>query len=200
MRIAMMTLIAALTGVAAQAREDAGATVEHQLTVCMEGNATLVVTVQAQSLATRIFAVIGVTVDWRTRFRGCPSDGILISLSDHTPPTLEPGALAYAFPYEGTHIRVFYDRIASNYRPSLIPIVTGHVLAHEIAHILQGITRHSDHGIMKAKWNAKDCDDMAWRPLEFERHDVKLIYIGLAARARRQVAAVDTSRAAATQK
>jgi hypothetical protein len=61
-----------------------------------------------------------------------------------------PDALACSFSNEGTHIRVFYDRILRmadlhSPRRSL-----AHVLVHEITHILADMERHFDHGVMRA--------------------------------------------------
>ena len=56
-------------------------------------------------------------------------------------------------------------------------------MVHEIAHLLQGIQRHSDTGIMKARWKADDLGGMRKAPLPFIQQDVDLIYSGLAARA-----------------
>src|SRR5437762_2855964 len=104
MKITTMTLIGALTGIAGQAAANEG-TAERKVTVCLEGNAhPYYAPIQAQRLASRIFAGIGVTLDWRRGLRGCPSQGIMISLSDHTPASLQPNSMAYALPYEGTHI------------------------------------------------------------------------------------------------
>jgi hypothetical protein len=133
--------------------------------------------------------------------RGCPSEGIVIDLSDDTPASLKPGALAYAFPYEGTHIRVFYDRIIQHHGIRRMPAVLGHVLAHEITHVLQGLSRHSAAGIMKACWEQRDFDFMDRKPLRFTTEDIDLIYRGLAHRARRIAmntapAAIDAPRAA----
>ena len=57
--------------------------------------------------------------------------------------------LAYALPFEGTHIVVFYDRVEECVRADLFPTLLAYVLVHEITHILQEITRHSATGIMK---------------------------------------------------
>jgi len=43
----------------------------------------------------------------------------------------------------------------------------GHVMAHEIGHLLQGTTQHSESGIMKARWTGQDFTEKAWRPLGF---------------------------------
>jgi hypothetical protein len=68
------------------------------------------------------------------------------------------------------------------------PFVLGHVLVHEITHILQGFSTHSDRGMMKAEWDAKDFDLMGWTPLAFTEEDVRLIHLGLATRASRTAA------------
>jgi hypothetical protein len=173
----------ALTGMTVHAGDGTVARAERSVTVCMETGPFLGVA-EARSLASDMFAAIGVQVSWRRGFHGCPSGGILISLADGTPATLVPGALAYALPYEGTHIRVFYDRATQYHHRREMPIVLGHVLVHEITHILQGISRHSESGIMKARWDQRDFDLMDRKPLEFTTEDVDLIYRGLAARRR----------------
>jgi hypothetical protein len=54
-----------------------------------------------------------------------------------------------------------------------------HVMAHEIAHVLQGVIRHSDSGILKAHWSGTDCARVASFPLMFTREDAILIHRGL---------------------
>ena len=58
-----------------------------------------------------------------------------------------------------------------------------HVLVHEITHILQASDRHSDSGVMKARWIAQDYEAMARKPLRFTSEDLDLIHRGAAARA-----------------
>lgn len=171
-------MIAALSGVTAQAAE-------HKVTVCMESPEVGLTesSASARALASTMFARIGVTVKWRLGLRGCPPKSILIAWDDGTPPTLYPGALAWAQPYEGTQIRVFHDRITRNHGPAHVPIVMAHVLVHEITHLLQGISRHSRQGVMKSKWEQTDFTQMVWEPLTFTEEDVALIHQGLAGRA-----------------
>ncbi len=57
-----------------------------------------------------------------------------------------------------------------------------HVTVPEIAHILEGIVRHSDTGIMKAKWSDSDYREMQRHPPLFVPEDVRLIQEGLARR------------------
>jgi hypothetical protein len=194
MRITTMITMTALMGLGAQAAEPVG---YRPVTVCMDSIGESV-EYTARTLATKMFANIGVTVDWRNR-RACPAEAILISLADHTPENRLRGALAYALPYEGVHIRVFYDRIR-RFPRELVPRLLAHVLVHEISHILQGIDRHSKSGVMKAYWTFDDYHTMLVKPLRFEDQDIDLIRGGLAAplrlRSRRNnaVVLVETSR------
>jgi hypothetical protein len=55
-------------------------------------------------------------------------------------------------------------------------------MAHELAHVLEGISRHSDSGIMKASWDLRDYEQMTARPLSFGDADAALIRAGLARR------------------
>ena len=62
----------------------------------------------------------------------------------------------------------------------------GHVLAHEIAHVLQQIARHSETGLMQARWTWEDCKRMTGSLLPFEEADIQLIRRGLLYRAERR--------------
>ena len=57
------------------------------------------------------------------------------------------------------------------------------MLAHEITHILEGISRHSKSGIMKAQWDDAERYRMWSEALAFAQVDVELIHLGLDARA-----------------
>jgi hypothetical protein len=196
MKTTAITTVLLMAGVLAHAQSK---NAERTVTVCMERidtHASFEVAARARELASEMFAGIGVAIEWRLGLRGCPAQAILISLSYDTPASLKLGALAYALPYEGSHVRVFYDRIAQNLCQRLIPIVLAHVLVHEITHIVQGICRHSDNGIMKTRWNHDDLQHMAWKPLAFAAEDADLIYRGLATRAARPSVDMNTARAA----
>ena len=64
----------------------------------------------AKAQASKMFSTAGVTIDWRST-SACPADGIRIQFSQATKPEDHPGDSAYAMPYEGTTIVVFYDRL-----------------------------------------------------------------------------------------
>ncbi len=88
-----------------------------------------------------------------------------------------------AYPYEGTHIRLFTDRIGQ-VQPKVQKVLMGHVLAHEIAHILEGVSRHSADGIMKANFDDRDCNAMQFVDMPFHPNDIELIRTGIAIRTR----------------
>jgi hypothetical protein len=182
MKITAMTALAVTVIVAAQAGEP-GQAAERKVTVCMEiAAADPILSVRAEDKASKMFSGIGVTLDWR---QNCPADGIRISLSDHRLEERMPNAYAYAMPYEGIHIVVFYGRIKEVHDPSLRTSLFAHVLVHEITHSLQGIPRHSGEGVMKANWDGGDYSAMTWKPLVFTSDDIELIYQGLARRTAR---------------
>jgi hypothetical protein len=74
---------------------------------------------------------------------------------------------------------VFWDRIERQRRFAPPVVVLAHVLIHEITHMLQGVARHSESGVMKSQWTAEDQRAMASKPLPFTPLDVELIQHGL---------------------
>ena len=135
----------------------------------------------AQKLASKMFAEIGVRLEWRTSGL-CAENDIVITLSYKTPDEQLPAAWAYALPFDGRHVVVFWDRIQRKMPPARAPIVLAHVLAHEVTHILQGVPRHSESGLMKPLWTSADYFEMGRKPLPFTTEDVILIQRGLEAR------------------
>jgi hypothetical protein len=132
---------------------------------------------QAEGLASEMFARVGVTVEWRLMTPAVSkTDAIVIEFVTETPKELLPGAWAYALPFEGVHIRIFWDRMKLESSPREL---LAHVMVHEITHILQGTDSHSSAGIMHARWTAHERFSMERRPLSFTSQDVYLIYRGL---------------------
>ena len=162
----------------------------QRVVVCIEGGNHAGVA-DARSRASSLFLSAGVNLDWHTDLNFCQrqhDQSIVVSLLASTPKTFHPDALAYAYPYEGVRIQVFYDRIAladPELRPSLLALV----IVHEISHILQGIDRHSASGIMKAQWNSYDYTLMKRGQLRFTELDIEMIHDGLSARAAHPVVA-----------
>jgi hypothetical protein len=161
MALMAMTAVAGITAWAAR-----------NVTVYMNNDLnTRGVMYQAQERAAKAFAEVGVRIEWRT---GRPSGtqperepAIEVRLVEDTPADYLPSALAFAKVYEGVHITVFWDRIARQSRYAPPAVVLAHVLVHEITHILQGVNRHSESGVMKSPWTVEDHRAMASKPLQF---------------------------------
>jgi hypothetical protein len=181
---AMITMAAILAGSAwAASTSD-----RQKLVICLEDGKHAGVE-SATAKASSMFLSAGVKLEWHGEASFCKgnSDAMVVSLMTSTPKAFHPGALAYALPYEGVHIRVFYDRIAQA-DPDLSPSLMAHVIVHEITHILQGIDRHSTGGIMKAVWTSSDYTQMKRGQLQFTPVDMEMIHDGFAARTARSTA------------
>jgi hypothetical protein len=139
------------------------------------------VAISAKALAGKMLSSAGISILWRSgKPRSpLPEHSVVLEVSGGTRNDYYPGALALAKPYEGDHIEVFYGRIAETVIPPTVPALLAHVLVHEITHVLQGINRHSDEGIMKAHWDAHDYQRMASKPLSFTDKDLELIRRGV---------------------
>jgi hypothetical protein len=171
--------IAIATALAAQICSVAGIAPDSRSVVklCIElGAPDPWVITRGEFIAKEIFAQIGIKLDWGHRAH-CPEPsggGIVIHTGGGPPGDVHPGALAYALLGE-SRIEVFCDRISASVTSMFVPTLMGHVLAHEIAHVLEGVDRHSDEGIMKAHWTSRDYELMYPRPMQFAPEDVALI-------------------------
>ncbi len=170
-KIAVQAILAVATCIAGE--------VQRKVTACMDTTPTSEV-VRAQMQASQMYAAISVKLDWRCS-KSSPQGTIVISLATRTPEGRRPDELAYALPYEGRHIVIFYDRVRTM-APNQVSAVLAHVMIHEVTHILQGFPRHSESGVMKAHWNSEDFAQMTWKPLPFTDVDVDLIQRGIDAR------------------
>jgi hypothetical protein len=95
-------------------------------------------------------------------------------------------ALASSNPFstEGPCITVRMDRLRLMVQrnPLRTGFLLGHVLAHEIGHVLQQIDHHSEAGVMKSGWSDGEIASMTKHRLGFTALDRKLILEGLAGR------------------
>jgi hypothetical protein len=164
---------------------DAGRMPQHLVTVCLNlgGNAGTIA--RGEATATQILKQAGIRLEWRLDENSCTAEGngLVVSVSYSTPEDRHRGEFAYAMPFERTHIALLYDRVLSCVAAYAVPILLGHVMAHEIVHMLQGVNVHSASGIMKAHWNYHDYVDMQRAQLKFSRDDIDLIDHGLEWRA-----------------
>ncbi len=173
MKTAWMIGLMAGAGALSQAQEATPAVTAYVRSDPAVPMATLAI---AQQVAAKIFAGIGVPVRWRN---GTPPEngGVAVGIRVQADVLgLSPSGLAVTSPEKGLAIiSVSYKRVASRYRHDRTPDVLGYVLAHEMAHVLQGAARHSGTGILKAHWDYKDYQEMDRGRLAFASEDVMLI-------------------------
>jgi hypothetical protein len=188
--------MAALVGMNARAKKEEPK-VEQIVTVYLQNDAGVrdEVLSRGKALAARMFASVGVRIDWRwgeqPESQLLQEGAIAVRVTTnfelrhgrrqgYSPEKFDPNSGAFALPNEGIHIVVLYDRLAwSEERPGFAPVLLAHVLVHEIIHMLQGICRHSIAGIMKANWTSDDYYDMQKKTLPFASEDVELIHNGM---------------------
>ncbi len=181
MKLAGVVAVLAMGMVAWAGNKEQGP--KRVLSVCLEPDSDAAMIVRAEATAAQILRQADIRLQWRYDRRCSEArDAIVISLSRNTPESQLPGALAYAREFEGTHIVLFYDRVIKTVIPPTVPYLLGHVLAHEIVHILQRLDHHSSEGVMKARWSGKDYAGMQLG-LKLTQQDLDLIEDGMQYRA-----------------
>jgi hypothetical protein len=141
---------------------------------------------QTKSQVNRMFAAAGVRIAWRG---GHPNRDTLlglavsIELAETDGPDREVRVLGKTCPFgAGVHrVIVFQDMVRNRANASQIDEykVMAHVLVHEIGHVLERLDRHSDTGIMKARWTPADYQIMQREPLPFAKEDLEWIHNAL---------------------
>jgi hypothetical protein len=151
---------------------------------------------RAEMQAAGMFRKIGVAVRFRNGADrvnasddGCGAPIVLTMGSQAGDQRSSEHALAYATPYSksGTCIHVFLDRVAPGRNPYFETVLLAHVLVHELTHVLESVDRHSEEGIMKARWDSRDQELMKAHPLPFAAIDVELIHAGIVNRMKQAV-------------
>jgi hypothetical protein len=144
----------------------------------------------AKTLVSEIFARIGIALIWHEgrEPEGRPAFGIL--WAERAPMSVAPGALASARPFcsTGAAITLYEDRLQEFLKrhSDVQNIALAYVLAHELAHVMQGLERHSDSGILKPNWSDTDFRQMRSLKLAFTANDSDLIHLGIEARTSRR--------------
>jgi hypothetical protein len=129
-------------------------------------------------LADRIFERIGIKLDWSCTRKGAPP--ITVEVSFYPDDQNHSTTLADARP-SANRIRLYCSRM---HGPGMLARahLMAYALAHEIGHVLQGTSRHSEIGIMKAHWDLADLENIAEEKLTFTPVDILLIQNGTADR------------------
>jgi hypothetical protein len=71
-------------------------------------------------------------------------------------------------------------------RPATRSQILGHMMAHELGHVLLNLALHSDSGIMRGNWDLKDLQDAAFGSLLFTRPQAAVLREEVTRRARQQ--------------
>jgi len=139
-----------------------------------------------------IFADTGVRVIWlrcpaqanQAELSGCqPDDTNKLFLRIVGQPASGFGsrhALGQAFSGEvgSQYATVFHDRVlamVASRKPGTEALVLGHVIAHELGHLMLGTSTHSSFGLMAAGWSAADLERAPAGLLEFSSAEAATI-------------------------
>jgi hypothetical protein len=144
---------------------------------------------RAWPVVTAAYSEVGLDVEWRLskpQIAGCSKKPlhrtIVVALNWNTPADFHSGALAFSNPHavEGACVTLFMDRLKRLVagQPFTTSFLLGNVLAHEIGHVLQGIARHSETGVLKPRWSVTEIEEMPFRRLHFTPYDANLILDG----------------------
>lgn len=163
-----------------------GSAAAADVSVCLATSGSAL-TYGATRIASSVFRKVGVAVEWqcpRERARDVSRTWLRLQLVEAASDRPRPDVLGVSYPHAGCAraITVYYDRVQAlargiNEESTLL----AYVLVHEIAHVIQGVIRHSPTGVMKASWTEADRAAMLERRLEFADVDVRLLQRGLAA-------------------
>ena len=145
----------------------------------------------AEKEASKILATAGVHVTWTTatpdhsKDRCGPPIILRFSIDDRS--ASNPRAFAYARPFnpDAGEITVFWEKLGKISARYMCPLgnLLAHVLAHEVAHILQARDYHADTGLMRSSWGAVDYFQMMRGHLPFTPVDIQLVHEGMELRA-----------------
>jgi hypothetical protein len=152
---------------------------------------------QAKEEAARILSRAGVEIDWLDcptsaaevdKYPGCEklpgSTGLVLRIRPQSPATRmvrKTTVFGYALLPEdggfGIYADVYDDGVAllANGRDSLRPVMLGHLMAHEIGHLLLNTARHTATGLMHSPWNGAELQRAARGGLLFSKKEIKRI-------------------------
>jgi hypothetical protein len=134
----------------------------------------------AEGQAKRMLASVGIAAEFhvgKPNYQG-RAEVIEAVFTTQRDESFKPGVLAFAIlgQESGPRIEILYDRIVGCHRDSWAVPALAHVLVHEITHILEGVNRHSESGVMKAHWDPGDWNRMSSASFPFADEDIRLIH------------------------
>ena len=150
---------------------------------------------QAEKQSTRIFRFAGFQTKWvecstaevvGIECNGLPQPGDVVLQIVHETRKLKADVFGAAFLGQdgtGEYTNVFYDRVNDLNRDWKVPLaeVLGHVMAHEVGHLLLGLNAHSVSGIMRGYWDSEELKAIERGRLLFSAEQSRLMRGRLAA-------------------
>jgi hypothetical protein len=156
----------------------------------------------SQDIAGKIFQQAGFAVRWRNcspaqvvRLETCFGAPDEIAFAVRIVPhslSLSGEAFGAAFvgsDGHGIQADVFYSGIAqlTNNTSASPADIMGHVMAHELGHLLLGLNSHSSLGIMQAHWTDRQLRQMSMGFLKFDKHQSDTMSARLGVHVARQI-------------
>jgi len=141
----------------------------------------------AEGVVNDIYSEIGIRVVWkeaRSAPAGCAKQPghmqVVVEMQWQHSAIRSDTAMAVSYPgsTQGPCVTLLMNRLKPEIErnPLRTGFLLGHVLAHEIGHVLQGVARHSETGVMKSAWSLHETSHMwANARLQFTAYDAKLI-------------------------
>ena len=145
---------------------------------------------RAESVTARILGPVGIRVRWEDRdIRHAAVERIDIRFANSTTDQSSRFATSLPFASSGVRIIIFVNRIqaAGNHDLLFTSRLLGHVLAHEIGHVLMRTDQHSPQGVMKERWTEDDYAEIRRSYLMFTDENVTAILAAIAAEEHRAV-------------
>ncbi len=186
--IVAVALFAGLTG-SADATAETTDPLALQVMLHDETGMTITALHQAQSEAGRIFKAAGVTLTWLPPGE-VPANSLIIKVVDTpigqksrnpnvlavSPGSKEaPGRVAWLY-YSRIHDLARFFQAAHGFRLRLeVSQLLGHVMAHEMGHLLLPYDAHAATGLMKAGWDTQQAFLAGSGALTFEPSQATLI-------------------------
>jgi hypothetical protein len=157
---------------------EAAAQRNSQLTVIVYNDAGVPerVVKQAKEIAERIYRNAGVAIAWRERVDS-DAEGVAFSVrivpNSLNLPGDDFGVAFMGSDGLGMQADVFYSGIKRVVQSSSVGAaeILGHVMAHELGHLLLGLDSHSNLGIMQAHWTSGQLRQIAMGILAFDKRE-----------------------------
>jgi hypothetical protein len=161
---------------------EAGAQKDPQITVVVYNDAAVPARVleSAREVVASIYRDAGVAIAWKDH--SDPATGatelfVRIVRRSLNLPGEDFGIAFVGDDGQGVQADIFYsgiERLTNNTAANPAQIM-GHVMAHELGHLLLGMNSHSDFGIMQAHWTDQQLRLMSKGILKFDKHQARAI-------------------------